>query len=281
MQNIVVAFDASAAADVALDWAAERASRSPSRVEIVMVAGTVLAEDDRADPSLSRAERRVRDRAPDADITSRRCDGRMPETLLEQAIAADMIVIGSHRHRTVRSAITGWLPLRIAARSTIPVVVVPDDWTVESGPVLVGVDDDDSSAAALAFASCQAADADVALVVVHAWLMPASQQEGPVALLASPNKVKATHRSILDDAVRTVASDRPTVRIEQALVHDNPAAALLSRAADASLVVIGTHHRGILAGGFLGSVGQDVLTHSPAPVCVVPNEDAGRASEAR
>ena len=42
MNTIVVGFDGTAASLVALDWVAERAARGPTRVEIVMIAGTIL-----------------------------------------------------------------------------------------------------------------------------------------------------------------------------------------------------------------------------------------------
>lgn len=47
--------------------------------------------------------------------------------------------------------------------------------------------------------------------------------------------------------------------------------ALSAAAADSSLLVLGTHGRGVLAGGFYGSVGQDLIGHVAAPVVVVPS----------
>ena len=170
-----------------------------------MVAGSIFTDDFRIDASILAAERRLRDRAPDVEVASRRVPGRMPESLLERASAADLLVIGSHRGRPLRSALTGWMPLRIASHSPIPVVVVPDNLSPIVGPVVVGLDDDDSSHAAMDVAAGEADAGGFTLAVVHAWQMPAPRIEGSVALLASPIQVRAEHRGILRAAALEVS----------------------------------------------------------------------------
>jgi len=274
MKNVVVGFDGTDAAFVAVDWAAEQARRTPTHIDVVMIDETLFSDDLRSDESLARAQRRINDSAPDAEGEARQFPGKVPESLLERAAGADLLVIGSHHARPVRSALAGWLPLRIASRSRIPVVVVPDCWLSADGPVVVGVDDDDSSANALTVAAAASDDSGTRLVIVHAWQMPGPQMDGAIALLASPITVKAEHLRILREAALRVASAYPAVRVEKTLVQANPAVALLTADSDASLLVIGTHHRGLFAGALLGSVGQDVLAQSAAPVCVVPNDGA-------
>jgi len=271
MTNIVVGFDGTEASFIALDWVAERAVRGATRVDIVMIAGTILSDDFRIDASLLRAERRLRDRVPDVEVASHCSSGRMPEALFDHAGAADLLVVGCHHGRGLPSVLAGWLPLRIASRSRVPVVVVPDNWSLTGGPVVVGLDDDDSSHAAIVMAAGEADAAGVPLTVVHAWEMPVPRMEGSIALLASPIQVKAEHRKILRDAVLGVALTHPGVRIEQVLVQESPAAALVDKGRDASLLVVGTHHRGFLADALLGTVGQDVLSQSAVPVCVAGN----------
>jgi len=272
MNSIVVGIDGTEASLVALDWAAERAVPGTTRVELVMIAGTIVSDDFRIDASILEAEHRLRDRAPDIEITSRRFPGRMPGSLFEQASAADLLVVGSHRGRPLRSALAGRLPVRIASGSPVPVVAVPDDWCPIAGPVVVGLDDDESSSAALEMAAREADAAAVPLMVVHAWQMPTPRMEGSIALLASPIQAKAEHRRLLRGAVLGLVRTHPGLLVEQILVHEKPAAALLERSSDASLLVLGTHHRGLFAGALRGSVGHDVLGRSSIPVCVVPNE---------
>jgi nucleotide-binding universal stress UspA family protein len=270
MDNIVVGYDGSEPSLVALEWAAARAAERSTSVEIVSVNASDLFDETIIPDVLHDAERRFRDIAKGALVRSRRVTGHLPGALLEAAEKADLLVIGAHRRRPVRAALTGWRPLRTVARSSVPVVVVPDDWTPKEGRVLVGLDDDDSSSAAIHFAAREAQAAGVGLMLVHAWQMPVPTMDGAVAVLASPIEQKAGHRRILDTVGDDLQAAYPGLAIERVLVNDNPPAALLAEARLASLLVIGTHHRGPVTGAILGSVGQDTVAQSRIPVCVVP-----------
>jgi nucleotide-binding universal stress UspA family protein len=268
MEHIVVGLDGSPPSFIALDWAAERAARGPSRVEIF----TVERADPLAEPAavIGAAERRLTDRAPDAEFAFSTSAGRMPQALLHAAETADLLVIGAHRRRRVRAALSGWLPLRTVSRSPVPAVVVPEDWTFDDGPILVGVDDDDSSSAAVPFAAREAAASTARLSLLHAWQMPVAPAGGAGALPTSPARTRAAHRELLDRAGDRVAQAQPALHVDRILVQDNPSSALMSRSMRASLLVLGTHHRGPVEGAFRGSVCQDALWLSACPVCVVP-----------
>jgi nucleotide-binding universal stress UspA family protein len=270
VETIVLGFDGSEPSMFALDWVAERAASHRSQVEIVMIGGTLLRDDAGRDSGLLDAERRLRDRAPDAEVDSHRFPGKMPDSLLERARHADLLVVGSHRGRPIWSALSGWMPLRVASRSRTPVVVVPDDWEATTGRVVVGLDDDDSSLAAVDFAAREAAVSHVPLSLVHTWTMPTPQMEGSVVLLASPIEARAGQRRILREAVARTQEAHPDLVITQVLEQSNPSSALLRAARGASLLVLGTHHRGVMKGALLGSVGRDVLAQCRIPVCVVP-----------
>lgn len=268
MDHIVLGFDGTEPSWVALDWVAERAARGACRVELIHV----RRADPLAEPSIEvrDAQRRITDRAPSAEVTSRNVSGGLPDALIDAARGADLLVIGAHRRPPVRSALSRWLPLRMVARSVVPTVVVPDDWAPNSGPVLVGLDDDDSSSSAAPFAAAEAEAAGVALALLHAWQMPVPTTDGPHAFVASSHDVKAAHRTLLDEAHDRISAAHPALSVEASLVKDNPSSALMVRSARASLVVLGTHHRGLFEGAILGSVCQDVLWQSKTPVCVVP-----------
>jgi nucleotide-binding universal stress UspA family protein len=270
VETIVLGFDGSEPSMFALDWVAERAASHRTQVEIVMIGGTLLRDDAGRDSGLLDAERRLRDRAPDAEVDSHRFPGKMPDSLLERARHADLLVVGSHRGRPIWSALSGWMPLRVASRSRTPVVVVPDDWEATTGRVVVGLDDDDSSLAAVDFAAREAAVSHVPLSLVHTWTMPTPQMEGSVVLLASPIEARAGQRRILREAVARTQEAHPDLVITQVLEQSNPSSALLRAARGASLLVLGTHHRGVMKGALLGSVGRDVLAQCRIPVCVVP-----------
>jgi len=270
MKHIVVGFDGTPASFVALDWVAERAAQEPCRVEIVTVDAASAFPDEMRELAFRDAERRLRDRAPHCAVTSGDLPGRMPHALLRTAESPDLLVIGAQRTQGVGSVLDGWLPLRVVARSRVATVVVPDDWTQTEGSIVVGIDDDDSSSAAVEFAAAEAAATGAEVTLVHAWQMPAPTIEGSIALLASPIEVKAAHRRLLDQALLHISDGYPTIRSAKLLVHGTASAALLAASVHASVLVIGTHHRGPMAGTFLGSVGQDALRLSRVPVCVVP-----------
>jgi nucleotide-binding universal stress UspA family protein len=275
VETIVLGFDGSEPSMFALDWVAERAANRRTQVEIVMIGGTLLRDDVGRDSGLLDAERHLRDRAPDAEVDSHRFPGKMPDSLLERARHADLLVVGSHRGRPIWSALSGWMPLRVASRSRTPVVVVPDDWEATTGRVVVGLDDDDSSVAAVDFAAREATVSHVPLTLVHTWTMPTPQMEGSVALLASPIEARAGQRRILRDAAARMQEAYPDLVIDQILEQSNPSSALLRTARGASLLVLGTHHRGVMKGALLGSVGRDVLAQCRIPVCVVPGAASG------
>ncbi|WP_314505542.1 universal stress protein [uncultured Microbacterium sp.] len=271
VETIVLGFDGSEASVIALDWVAERAARPRTAVEIVMIGGTLL-EDDR-DIGLLDAERRLLDRAPEAEVSSHRFPGRMPAALIERARNADLLVIGARRGMPLWSALSGWMPLRLTSGSGGPVVVVPDDWEPATGRVVVGVDDDRSSVEAVSFAAREADSAHVPLTLVHTWTMPTPRMEGAVVLLASPIEARAGERRILRDAAVAAQLTNSELVVEQILEQSSPASALLRAAFGASLVVVGTHHRGVIDGALLGSVGRDLLAECRTPVCVVPGAD--------
>jgi nucleotide-binding universal stress UspA family protein len=64
--------------------------------------------------------------------------------------------------------------------------------------------------------------------------------------------------------------EHPALTIERHLIRDSRSAALLRFASRSSLLVIGTHRRGVLVGSLLGSVAQDILWRADCPICVVP-----------
>ncbi|MFE1644287.1 universal stress protein [Microbacterium sp. P01] len=272
MHSIIVGFDGTDASFTAVDWAADRAARRETHVDIAMFAGDTLSDEVRTGASLAAAERRVLDRAPDCEVTTRRLPGYIPAALYAEAWAFDLLVIGSHSGRTLRTALSGWLPLRIAAGSPIPVVVVPDHWVPSCGPIVVGLDEDDSSATAADRAAEEAEAAKVSLRVVHAWQMPDPQIDGAISLLASPARVKAEHARTLRAITHRLSVAHPRLDVTPILAQESAVSALISRAQEATMLVIGTHHWGIIAGGLFGSVAQRVLADARIPVYVVQSQ---------
>ncbi|WP_218869269.1 universal stress protein [Microbacterium sp. AK009] len=274
MERILLGYDAGDGADAALDWVTERALRRRARVEVVIVTNPFLQDQPRADGDLARAERRLRTADASLPIETARIDGRMPRALTAAATHADLLVVGADIGRPMREALHGWMSLRVSATATVPTCVVPSGWSETRGPVTVGLAADASSDGALAFAAAEGDAAGETVRVLHAWSGPLPTRTLPAAASAAvspPRDVRAQHEELLHDAVEGLHRDIPGLTVDPVLIHDNPVSALSRAARDSSLLVLGTHGRGVLAGGFFGSVGQDLIGRLPTPIAVVPS----------
>lgn len=270
MEQIVLGYDGSVASESALEWVADRAGGGRAAIEVVLVTNSFLADGREAREHLSVAARRLRDLVPGLPVEVTRLDGVMPSSMTDAARGADLLVLGVHPGSRVRSMLNGWVPLRVASRSHIPTALVPPGWSATADPVTVGIDDDDSSAGAVLFAAGEAAARQVPLRVVHSWLMGTPDLHGATASQRGPHEIVAAHKRIVDSVILAIRDLHPDLAIHSELVRDNPASTLTRAAEASSLVVIGTHGRGVFAGGLLGSVGMDLIGALSRPICVVP-----------
>ncbi|WP_349428126.1 universal stress protein [Microbacterium sp. LWS13-1.2] len=276
MERIVLGYDGSPAAVSALNWTAARSARGMTKVDVVLVASPSTKDRTPGVERLAEAEAALRERIPGLEVELHRLDGEVTASLAEAAQGADLVVIGIHTGHPIRAAANGWTPLRLSLRVQTPVCIVPAGWTEGGDPVTVGIADDDSSDAALDFGIGEASTTGTGLRLVHSWLMPSPTFDYGTALTVDPAVVIDGHRRILDDTAREVARRRPTLSVTKELIRDSRSAALLRFASRSSLLLIGTHRRGVLAGTLLGSVAQEVLWRADCPVCVVPPVRAGR-----
>jgi nucleotide-binding universal stress UspA family protein len=260
VEHVLLGFEGSEASVAALEWVAERAQHVPSHVTLTTVAEFFESERELQRVAQQGAELLLR-RATSATVEMRVRRGWMPETLLESDRVADLVVIGSHLYAPVRSMLKGWVPLRVSVQSAVPTCIVHAGWHDRPGPVIVGYDGDGSADAALRFAASEAARTKRSLLIVHAWT---------VGALGTRNE--AEHRAVVDRAILAVSRTYPGLHVEHVLMADDPALVLESLAREASLVVIGSHHHGALAGGLLGTVAWYLVGAMAAPLCVVPPE---------
>lgn len=270
MERILLGYDGSRGAESALDWVADRALSHDARVEVVIITSPLLQDRPRAEEQLARAEQRLHTQLPTLPVETARIDGRMPAALTEAAADADILAIGVDSGRPVRESLHGWMSLRVSASSKVPTIVVPAGWSAAGGPVTLGLAADGSSESAATFAAAEAVAAGENLRIVHAWTS-AITADSASASAATHRQALAQHRELLSRAVDGIHRSAPDLTIEPVLLQDNAVSALSAAAADSSLLVLGTHGRGVLAGGFYGSVGQDLIGHVAAPVVVVPS----------
>jgi len=275
MEKILVGIDDEAASQVAVDWVIDRAQRNPVEVHLYTAFDELFSDPLADEKRLQDTAERITAAAPGSHVTTELDDASIMEGLIERTAGVDLLVIGSHPHRKVRSVLTGAFPAGVATRSSCPTIVVPDDWAPRGGDILLAVAADDSSDAAIRFAAGEARALDVAVEAVHAWEFPVASMDAVAALLVGPDETREAHQKMLDLVTDRLAGEAAGVRIVPRVLH-GPDARVLEEAVDsASLVVLGTHRRDPVLGALTGSHVQKLLHHGQVPVAVVGNV-AGR-----
>jgi nucleotide-binding universal stress UspA family protein len=139
-----------------------------------------------------------------------------------------------------------------------------------SARIVVGVDGSDHAARALRFAFEEARRrGDAVVEAVHSYHAVVYMPGVEFGYVMPPTRVEleAEAKRRLEHALRDVPDG---VRVEQIVVADSPARALIETGKGADLLVIGTRGHGGFRGLLLGSTSMQVVTHAPCPVVVVP-----------
>lgn len=281
---IVVGYDGSSASDAAARWAAGTAQRLGRRVRMVHVmpwpvmrstSGTsVLVGRDvlghAAERLLEKACRHLRADYPEVAIEADVAIGDPVPILSREGAGALMLVLGSRGLGEVREEIAGSVMTHLATHAACPVVVVPTGWSARPGDVVVGVDGSAYSSSAVEFGFRLAEAAGVGVRAVLAWHDPQSTGPGDMRFPVSDLDALAEDSgAVLGAAVAGQAVDHPDVKTTEKLVHGLAAKVLVDESRDASLLVVGSHGRGLLRSLLLGSVSRAILRHATCPVAVV------------
>jgi nucleotide-binding universal stress UspA family protein len=209
---------------------------------------------------------------PDLEVTSRTQAGSAAGILLEESERAELLVVGSRGQGGFADLVVGSTALQVASHACCPVVVVPDapvDATTRRG-VVVGVDGSELSKAAITFAFQSASETRDKLTAVHAWHDPAFASIDVMMPLAyDPATVEYEEAIVLAESMAGWSTEFPDVEVTQKVVRGHPVHALVTLAATAALLVVGSHGRGSLRSLLLGSVSHGVLHHASGPVAIV------------
>jgi nucleotide-binding universal stress UspA family protein len=278
MKKIVVGTDGSENAAVAVRWAVDEAEIHAADVEVVL-AWSLLNQhhpdrSDRFDPHYGEDAARAAlaswvadDLGTGASVGQRVvCD--VPErALLEAGDASDLLVLGARGAGGFEGLLLGSVSDRVAQLANRPVAVVRATAPVRQGRVVVGIDGSARSLEAMRWAAAEARVRDGDLDVVHAWQLPAMTAPPVHVLFEGFDALEENSRAILDRAVADPAL--AGIKVNPLFTYGSPARALLERATDAGLVVVGTRGLGRVAGTLLGSVSRQLLHHAACPVVVI------------
>jgi nucleotide-binding universal stress UspA family protein len=144
--------------------------------------------------------------------------------------------------------------------------------TTTPGIIVVGVDQSRAARAALAFALDEGIAHGHTVEVVTAWLWtsPYDGMNHVTSIREGHEVARAAQQRMLERALDG-RHDRPVV--SQTVVHSDAGRALVERAEEARMLVVGSGRKGAVARAVLGSVSEYCVRHATAPVVVVADDD--------
>ena len=270
--GIIAGYDGSAGSDEAVRWAA-RETRARETILTICLAWppddlALLSDPGAWEDARRRGEAilargvRLAGSVPDlAEVRTVLAEGSPARVLCERSGTAEMLVVGSCGHGRLAGSLLGPVSWQLACHGRGRVVVVRGRWrpvNQSPGPVVAGIDGSPASQAALTFGLEEAALRDVPLVAV-------------CATADAPGKIggAAQMEEEFSRLLTAAEKERPEVTVLRQVTFGAPRSVLLTAAAEAQLLVVGSRGLGGLDGMSLGSVAGTVLQHSPCPVAIV------------
>jgi len=276
-RKIVVGVDELEPGEAALQWALRRAEGLGCAVSIVhTVQAAWLAEGYGYYNAIMEEEQglvrqigiRAAELAPTVASTATLRTGTVPRVLSEFSNDASLVVVGTGRRTGFDSDFFGGSSLQIAALSSCPVAVIPQLPFGERSGVIVGVDGSEDSTTAVEFAAAEADRTGQELTAVYAAHVPTQRVLRQIPESSVTERLEE-ERVVLAECVAGLAARYPDLTVHQKLVTDQaPAHALLTAAANAQLLVVGSHGRGAISRLWMGSVSQEVLGQTPCPTVI-------------
>lgn len=289
-RGIVVAFDGSPAAELALDWASAASRRQGRPLTVVycvematLPIDPILAPDalprevrEDAEAILDRGVQRAVEVAKPSQVGSAVVVGSPAAELVLASKDAELVVMGSRGRGRVASGLLGSASYAVAAHALCPVVVVRGDAGVHPDPghpVVVGVDGSDGSRRAVARAAdvAHASRASLHVVAVGRLRSPEgwAYVEESRAGTQHSHAVREHAQPILDSARELALSAHPGLEVESEVLFGEAGHVLAEDGVHAGLLVVGSRGRGGFAGLLLGSVSHTVIHEASCPVMVV------------
>lgn len=269
---IIVGVDDSAEAEAAAKWAVREAELRKD--DLMLVHAYEVPLSSRGRPAAIARGRQQQEALLDkvaATLTvpptmhlDRLVEVDSPGFLLPRlAEQAELTVLGQDH-----PALSGHMPLghtanTVATMSRRPIVAVPRGWSPVSDdrrPIAVAIDGLHSSSSTLGFAFAEGSLRQVAILVVHS--APLSEMESG----------EQDTRLNLAEILAGWRGDNPDVDVQTLLLTGPPRDVLVSVAAEAQLLVVGTPYRGREWARWIRSVARAVLERASCPVAIIPQQ---------
>jgi nucleotide-binding universal stress UspA family protein len=210
------------------------------------------------------------DEVPTLTVRAATVPGSAEFALLTAANGASLVVIGHRDHAVGRGRLTGSLGLRLAGRTSCPLLIARCEGNPD-GPVVVGVDDPRVSDAVLIEAFRQARTLRRPVHVVHAWHARLPALAGPPAGYGHELSAMFEAEAVAAEVER-IAIGFPDVAVSAEVLEGRERRTLLAAAVGAVLLVVGAHRDPGPAGLIAGTLAMTAAARASCPVLVV---DAG------
>lgn len=306
-QQVVVGYDASRESDFALQWAARVAQRRQCSLLIVSATEVDQSSVELARPGiqemyLRQAQHTAESGADqarqiaDLDIQAEGRPGDAANALIESAEHASLLVIGHRARGVLPDIILGSVAFKVTHHANCPVAVIrrsPRPLPSMEYPVVAGVDGSAYGVRALQEGARLAADTGSFLRIVVAWkrpnwnlwslatsLNPLAEKSEGAPQTDHPGHDDPVYQQIVADteqqaqtiarqAAEQVRQRYPALKIEQIISEGAADQAILSAAADASMIAVGARGLGDLQALHLGSISRKVMQRAECAVYVV------------
>lgn len=278
---VVVALDGVGSSAGALRFAAREAQRHDGALGLVHVIPdmTPVASRVPVPPehlvaggrrTLRRAARQVATTAPMLSTDVRLLQGSIAAALVAESGRAGVLVLGRESRASRRARADGSVAAAVAARSSCAVAVVPSGWDPGdvAGPVVVGVEDPERALELMARAFEIASRHALPVRLLHAWKLPGEYDAYVEARAHAAEWERAMAESV-EQAAAPFRDVHPGVRVDIAVVHDDPARALVAAGASASMLLLSRPRHRVL-GPHLGACARGVLLGARCPAELVP-----------
>lgn len=284
--RIVVGVDGSRGSRAALSWAVREAELRTTPLDLVhawspMRGVTGDSETDLAlvarthgNSMLASAAGQVRVSAPAVDVATHLVQGRPGPVLLDAAVGAYLLVVGSRGLGGFRGMQLGSVGLHAIAHAPCSVAIVRAPARARR-PVVVGIDGSPASSCVLKVAFEEAELRGSQLLIVSVLYVPPAIGNAPDREHTF-GALRATVYDMLQVLMKGMAQQHPKVDVRTSLPKGYPTEVLANASATAQLLVIGAHGTGAFSGMRLGSTSHALAQEAHCPLIVVRgfNEDA-------
>lgn len=268
--GIVVGYDGSADADLAVRWAAREARARGCPLTLCLASEPAAAgspQEGGANGQPPAADQEVL--AAGTELARRLSGGAQPRSMLVSGPAvaslcelgrdAEMIVLGSRGRGGMPGMAIGSVSLYVAAHAPGRVVIVRGRWqSVQRHapqPVIAATDGSARSAPALTFAFEEAALRDT-------WVLAICALADQAGRLGAAHEIERDFTELL----ARHAESYPEVAVRRQVVPGSARPALLKESARAQFMAVGARGRGGFEGMALGSVGMAIASYAACPV---------------